>query len=140
MIKRFTLIVCLLMSAQGFAAKGFWSNHAYLLIFSSRCPHCKVFAPVVKDTQKQVHFKLAAFSIDGHGLPVISDFANASNELLKAAFPDGRVAYPASFIVNTDNLKLYPIGIGALSRNELLERIDTLKGKVIQYEQGQKHA
>ncbi len=141
MFKRVLILVVglLVISQSALANNGFWSHHKVLFIFSSQCPHCQKMGPVMKQWIDNSGVPFEGVSIDGQGLPSIAQFSYPSQDLMQAAFPNGQIVYPASFILNTDNYQLFAIGLGAMDYQTLNARVNTLMPKIISYE-GARHA
>lgn len=128
-------IVLLFVSLNTMAAQNsFWRTHTLVLIYASTCPHCHhqadVLAPLV--TSENIIYQL--YSLDNQPLPQFKQFSLAPNGLLQVAYPDGKVSYPALFIVANQSLKLYPLSYGFLDAYELKNRLQGLKEKITQYE------
>lgn len=138
MIKRtlisFLGLLCIAQSAM--AANGFWSNHALLYIFSSKCPYCQKMAPVIQQYARNNQIPVKAYSVDGYGLPGFSEFSHASSQLLQAAYAGGQITYPASFVMNTSTYQIFPLGIGAMDYNQFSSRLTRLLPQVAGYEGG----
>jgi hypothetical protein len=128
-------IVLLFVSLNTMAAhNSFWQTHTLVMIYASTCPHChhqaEVLAPLV--VSENIAYKL--YSLDNQPLPQFELFSPAPSGLLQVAYPDGKVSYPALFIVANQSLKLYPLSYGFLDAYELTNRLEGLKEKITQYE------
>lgn len=128
-------IVLLCISINTMAAQhSFWRTHTLVMIYASTCPHChhqaEVLAPLV--TSENIVYQL--YSLDNQPLPQFKQFSPAPRGLLQAAYPDGRVSYPALFIVSNQSLKLYPLSYGFLDSYELNHRLEGLLEKITHYE------
>lgn len=128
----------LLASFSTMAAEpAFWRTHTLVMLYASTCPHChhqaEVLAPMV--LSKRIVYQL--YSLDNQPLPQFKQFSSAPSSLLQAAYPDGRVSYPALFIVANQSLKLYPLSYGFLDAYELNNRLIGLKEKITRYEDNQ---
>ena len=97
-------------------------THGLFYIFTSNCPYCKAFAPTVKNFANKYNWSLIAISLDG----------KASDEFPAARDDNGAVrklkisAVPALFMIEPKANKVIPIAIGAISEEEIVERIDLL--------------
>ncbi len=128
-------IVLLFVSINTMAAQNaFWRTHTFVMIYASTCPHChhqaQVLAPLL--ARENIAWKL--YSLDNQPLPQFEQFSLAPDGLLQTAYPDGKVSYPALFIVSNQSLKLYPLSYGFVDSYELQNRIEGLRAKIIQYE------
>lgn len=128
-------IILLFVSLNTLAAQNaFWRTHTFVMIYASTCPHChhqaEVLAPLV--TSENIAYML--YSLDNKPLPQFEQFNSAPNGLLQVAYPDGKVSFPALFIVANQSLKLYPLSYGFLDSYELKNRLEGLKAKIAQYE------
>lgn len=114
----------------------FQQNHRLVFFFSSTCPHCHQFAPVLKKWVDDNQYAVDAFSFDGKPLAEFSNVLTPDNQLLQAAFQNETIRYPALFVVNTQTANLYPVAIGELNFRELHERMQILIPKIIDFERG----
>lgn len=114
----------------------FQQNHRFVFFFSSTCPHCHNFAPVLKKWADDNQYAVDAFSFDGKSLPGFSNVLTLDNQLLQAAFQNETIRYPALFVVNTQTANLYPVAIGELNFQALHERMQILVPKIIDFERG----
>jgi type-F conjugative transfer system pilin assembly thiol-disulfide isomerase TrbB len=114
----------------------FQQNHRLVFFFSSTCPHCHQFAPVLKKWVDDNQYAVDAFSFDGKSLPEFSNVLTPDNQLLQAAFQNETIRYPALFVVNIQTANLYPVAIGELNFQELHERMQILVPKIIDFERG----
>lgn len=131
------LLLCsLTVKAAESRQQEFFRTHGLVLFYSSHCPHCRQFAPVLKKWTEHHHAQLLPLSFDNQALPEFPHFLPASTEWVSAAFQGNEINYPAVFIVNPETKALYPVGFGAMSDNELDERMALLIPKVNAYEKG----
>ena len=97
----------------------FCQQNGFFFFFSSRCPACHAFAPIVKKFQDKYSAFITAISLDGGSLPefpkVISDNGMAS------AFNLYRV--PALYAINPKTQKAIAIAHGVISLSQLEENI-----------------
>ena len=137
MIRNILLVILLLVSATGQAQVGsFWENHELVMLFSSQCPHCQNMGLTVSRFLKRSPLPFRGLSIDGRGVNGITSFERVTPDFIKAAFSNNDVVYPATFILETQTLKIYPLAKGALSEQALTARINILVPKIMQFEQG----
>jgi conjugal transfer pilus assembly protein TraF len=95
-------------------------THVLYYFFRSDCPHCRAFSPMLKAFAQATEMRVFAVSLDGQPLPDYPD-AQADNgiaEVLKVA------AVPAVFIADPAAGTITPIGYGAMSEEQLFERLD----------------
>jgi len=114
----------------------FQQNHRFVFFFSSTCPHCHNFAPILKKWVDVNQYAVDAFSFDGKYLAEFSNVLIPDNQLLQAAFQNETIRYPALFVVNTQTANLYPVAIGELNFQELDERMQILIPKIVDFERG----
>lgn len=137
-MKRFallTLLLSLLSSAiWAGGSSDFFKQHGFIFFFSSGCPHCVHFSPVIKQWASSNRAQVLALSLDNQPLPEFQDFMPATRDWINAAFQEQTIQYPALFIANRETRKLYPVSTGALSSSELDERLNQLIAKIIAYE------
>ncbi|MFT4058942.1 MAG: type-F conjugative transfer system pilin assembly thiol-disulfide isomerase TrbB [Legionella sp.] len=113
---------------------GFYKNHGFILFYGSQCPHCKQFAPVLKEWVSQNHVRLLPLSLDNQPLVEFPNFLPATTEWINAAFQGNPINYPALFIVNPETKQLFPVGFGSMSFFELSSRMEQLVPKIRAYE------
>jgi conjugal transfer pilus assembly protein TraF len=92
--------------------------------FSSDCPYCHQFAPIVKRFADTHEWEVIAISIDGGSL---AEFPNAQtdNGLFQAW---GVKVLPSLFAVNPKTQEAIPIAYGLTSLDDMETRIKTLLG------------
>ncbi|ERH42940.1 hypothetical protein N751_16210 [Legionella pneumophila str. Leg01/11] len=128
-------LVLLCVSLNTMAGQNsFWRTHTLVMIYASTCPHCHHQAEVLAPLVQSENIAHQLFSLDNQPLPQFKQFSLAPSGLLQAAYPDGKVSYPALFIVANQSLKLYPLSYGFLDTYELNNRLLGLKEKITQYE------
>jgi conjugal transfer pilus assembly protein TraF len=90
--------------------------------FSSQCPYCVQFAPIVKQFAQIYDFEVIPISKDGSSLP---EFPHPKLDpgILEAW---GINFYPALFGVNPKTEEVVPIAFGFVSLDEIEKRIHTL--------------
>ena len=114
--------------------KGFFSTHGLILFYGSQCPHCKQFAPILKQWVTRTNAELLPLSLDNQPLPEFPKFLPATTEWINAAFGGNAINYPALFVVNPKTKALYPVGFGSMTEMELKNRMDVLIQKITEYE------
>lgn len=114
--------------------QGFFSTHGLILFYGSQCPHCKHFAPILKQWVARNQVELLPLSLDNQPLPEFPQFLPATTEWINAAFGGNAINYPALFVVNPKTKALYPVGFGSMTEIELNNRMDVLIPKITEYE------
>ena len=97
-------------------------THGLFYIFKSDCRYCHAFAATVKSFANKYNWSLIPITLDGKKIPEFPD-ARADNGMvgkLKVS------AVPALIMVEPRANKIFPIAIGAISEEEIVERIDLL--------------
>lgn len=102
-------------------------SYGLFFFFSSDCPYCHQFAPIVKTFAKTYGWAVIAISIDGDS---IAEFPNAE--------PDNGLAtawnittLPSLYAVNPQTQESIPIAHGLTSMDEMENRIITLSANRI---------
>jgi conjugal transfer pilus assembly protein TraF len=105
--------------ARTLAVADLGREHVLLFFFRSDCPYCHAFAPVLAQFEKVHGIKVVAISLDGAGLAEFPDFRgdNGIARTLKV----GQV--PALFLAQPASGQIVPVGVGAMSESQLLERL-----------------
>ena len=112
----------------------FFKTHGLLLFFSSQCPYCIQFAPVVKQYSERHQAEILALSFDNRPLPSFPQFIPASKEWVAAAFGNTAISYPALFIVNPKTKAIYPVSTGAYAYSELNQMMNNMIETINGYE------
>lgn len=100
-----------------------WSDQAGLyFFFSSTCPYCQKFAPILKLFATSHRWSVFAVTQDGRPLPEFPD-AKPDNGMADAI---GVRAVPAVFLAIPEERFLAPVGQGFLTLAELEDRVMTL--------------
>jgi type-F conjugative transfer system pilin assembly thiol-disulfide isomerase TrbB len=114
--------------------KGFFSSHGLILFYSSQCPHCRQFAPVLKKWANHHFAEVLPLSFDNQPLPEFPQFLQATTEWVNVAFQGNAINYPALFVVNPASNALYPVGFGSMTDYELNVRMKVLIPKINEFE------
>jgi type-F conjugative transfer system pilin assembly thiol-disulfide isomerase TrbB len=114
--------------------RGFFKTHGLILFYSSLCPHCRQFAPVLKGWAVVHRAEILPLSFDNQTLPEFPNFLPATTEWVNDAFQGNAIQYPALFIANLTTKVLYPVGFGSMSEQELNARMKGLIIKITAYE------
>lgn len=121
-------------TAKAPQGKGFFKTHGVLFFFSSRCPYCLQFAPVVKQYIENNKAEVLALSFDNRPLPTFPNFIPASKNWVSLAFGNKPINYPALFIVNPKTHSVYPVSSGAYSYVELDQMMNSVIEQIQNYE------
>lgn len=112
----------------------FFKHHALVFFFSSQCPYCKQFAPVVTTWAATNGASILGLSFDNQPLEELPDFIPASTQWVNTAYNGKPITYPALFVVNKTQHLLYPVAFGAMSKDEFEQRIAVIQSKIEAYE------
>ncbi len=94
-------------------------QQGFFFFYTSSCPHCQHFAPVLKRFSKRHGFKVVAISVDGGFLP---DFPDAvMNDHHDKVFHV--TVYPALFLVNPRSELAALVNEGNINEAELTARV-----------------
>lgn len=142
--RRFVVFLLIVLSVNNHAANwldeminekpGFSTDHGLVFFYGSQCPYCKQFSPVLKHWSIEKKMSVLPLSFDNQPLPEFDKFLPVSTEWINAAFQQNNIQYPALFVVNIQSKTLYPIGFGAMTLDELSQRMAALVPKILQYE------
>lgn len=101
-------------------------THGLFYIFKSNCPYCHIFASTVKNFAHKYNWSLIAITLDGKTIPEFKDarIDNGMAHKLKIS------SVPALIMVEPRVNKVFPIAIGAISEEEIIERIDLLTREI----------
>lgn len=99
-------------------------NYGLFFFFSSDCPYCHQFAPIVKRFAQTYGWDVIAISVDGGS---IAEFPNAEPD--NGLFQTWDIkALPSLYAVNPQTQEAIPIAHGLTSMDEMENRIMTLTG------------
>ncbi|PWY53809.1 type-F conjugative transfer system pilin assembly thiol-disulfide isomerase TrbB [Legionella qingyii] len=113
---------------------GFFREHGLILFYASQCPHCHLFAPILKSWAVQNEVEILPLAFDNQPLPEFPNFLPATTEWINAAFQGKPITYPALFVVNPKTKMLFPVGFGSMTQDELNYRMEHLIPKITSYE------
>jgi type-F conjugative transfer system pilin assembly thiol-disulfide isomerase TrbB len=116
------------------ASDPFFKNHALIFFFSSRCPYCRQFSPVVASWAKTHGANILGLTFDDQPLEGIPNVHPATTEWVNKAYNGKPITYPALFVVNESSHLLYPVVFGAMNDEELEARFVEIKSKINAYE------
>lgn len=112
----------------------FFKDHALVFFFSSQCPYCQQFAPIVKQYALKNGASILALSFDNQPVDPFVDFIPVTTEWINEAYAGQPITYPALFIVNQRSHLLYSVAFGAMESQALEERLIDIKTKILRYE------
>ena len=98
--------------------------HGLIFFFRSDCPFCHAMAPMLKALKADFGMDVLAVSIDGRGLKEFPDAIDGRAQAL--AWGVDRV--PALFIGSKESGERAPVGVGQMSKAELVKRVFVLTG------------
>ncbi|HAU1387071.1 TPA: conjugal transfer protein TraF [Legionella pneumophila] len=105
-------------------------KQGFFFFYSSSCPHCQRFAPVLQAFSKRYGFKVLAISADGGFLPDFPDAVMDEGQLRNFEV----TVFPSLFLVNPANHSASLVTEGNIDEAELSRRIlkilDVQSGKV----------
>lgn len=97
-------------------------QQGFFFFYSSACPWCQKFAPILKDFSESTGFEVIAISMDGGVLP---DFPAAIiDEGQSRLF--NITTLPSLFLINPETQVAKPVSEGAISADELRRRMHIL--------------
>jgi len=112
------------------------NDYVFVLFYSTNCPHCTSFAPVLKKYAYDCSIPVQAFAT---GQAVSPNFPNSiivPQDTIDQFFGSGsELSVPTLFILNKHNYHAYPVAKGSLTYLELNNRMNILAPKVLKHEQ-----
>lgn len=123
------------VTASETRSTGFWSTHGLILFYGSQCPHCRQFAPTLKNWAERNGAGVLPLAFDNQPLPEFPRFLPATTEWVNAAFQGNAISYPALFVMHPKTNALYPVGFGAMTDDEINARMAMVVPKIEAYEQ-----
>lgn len=97
-------------------------KHGIIFFFRSDCPYCHAVSRVLKVMEGQYGMDVIAASLDGGALPEYPNFKDGRNLAQKWQIQ----VVPALFIANKQTSEHAPIGFGAMTLEEIVDRIYAL--------------
>ena len=94
-------------------------SHGLLFFFSSDCPICHRFAPILRSFSHRYGFQVKAVTLDGHALPSYPQ----PEVNRRAAQHLGVTAVPALFLIMPEHRWARPVGYGLMGAAELGRRV-----------------
>lgn len=94
-------------------------QHGFFFFFSSSCPHCQRFSPVLKQMAQRYGFHVVAISMDGGYLPEFSEAVldEGQSKLFNVT------VYPSLFLVDPKSEQAHIVTEGAIGEKELSQRL-----------------
>ena len=114
----------------------FFNKHSLLLIYSSRCRYCHLFAPTLKQYVDERGLTVRSISLDGRPIRHFPNIEQADEALINTAYGDMPHGTPALFVINEETNAIYPVLFGNASYDELSNRVMTLILKIKDFEGG----
>jgi len=96
-------------------------RYGIFFLFSSTCPHCHRYSPILKNFQEKYGINVMPVSMDGGGLPEWDNFTVNNGQIAKMGI--NVEAVPTTILFDKETKQVVPIGFGVLSHSELEERI-----------------
>lgn len=103
--------------------RGLAKTTGLFFVFSSTCPHCHTFAPVVKQFAQDYGFEIKAISKDGASLKEFPEVSK-DNGMIARLNPQG--IYPALFLAHPSSGQVIPVAWGMANPTQLLENFATV--------------
>ncbi|WP_392536742.1 conjugal transfer protein TraF [Legionella sp. 227] len=94
-------------------------QQGFFFFYSSSCPHCQRFAPILKRVSQQYGFSVVAISVDGGFL---SSFPDAVMEEGQSKVFQVSV-FPSLFLINPKNQLARLVTEGNIDEGELINRL-----------------
>ena len=94
-------------------------NYGLVYFFSSTCPVCKQFSPLLRELTDRYHLNIRAVSTDGGAIP---EFRGAKIDRGEAQALAVSVV-PTVFLFNTKTKEFIPVGSGFMSESDIKKRI-----------------
>ena len=129
LIRNILIFLMLINLAMEAAISEFSNEYELVYFYSHSCSHCRTFAPILRGYAKNNKLSIAGFLLNKNVSPInrqatdLPGSINADQEIIEKFFGriDAAVA-PALFLLNRNNLHVYPISQEALSYQELVSR------------------
>lgn len=96
----------------------FNKNYALVVFFSSTCPHCRRFTPIVKSYTDAHHINIYSYTIDGSGNDAFQNPMIATDDIKQKFYQGMPVVVPAVFVVNVKNLSITSLVVGEESEDD----------------------
>lgn len=107
-------------------------DYVFILFYKFSCLHCRRFDQVLKKFSHVTSIPVKAFTLDGDVSSSFSDVQNLTSDVVKKYFgTKASISVPTLFIMNTQNSQIFPVAIGELSYQELVERMNNLANNIL---------
>lgn len=94
-------------------------KHGIIFFFRSDCPYCHATSKVIKEMEQRYGLEVVAATLDGGGLPEYPNYRDGR----KLGKEWGVDVVPALFIADKETAEHAPIGFGAMSMSEIVDRM-----------------
>lgn len=114
-----SLVYCSSYASNQEVLKHLSQKQGFFFFFSSSCPHCQRFSPVLQQVAQRFGFHVVAISMDGGYLPEFPDAVldEEQSKIFKVT------VYPSLFLVNPKTQKAHLVTEGAIGAEELAQRL-----------------
>lgn len=99
-------------------------HYGVFFFYSSTCPYCQRFSPILKEFSEKHHMQVMPVSMDGVFLPEWPDSVVNQGQSEKMGIKGKPI--PATILFNKKTKEVVPIGFGLLAMDELEQRIYTM--------------
>lgn len=96
-------------------------RYGIFFLFSSTCPHCHRYSPILKNFQEKYGITIMPISMDGGGLAEWPNFMVNTGQVAKMGITETTV--PQTVLFDKESRQVLTVGTGVLSHSELEERI-----------------
>jgi conjugal transfer pilus assembly protein TraF len=96
-------------------------RYGIFFLFSSTCPHCHRYSPILKSFQEKYGITIMPVSMDGGALPEWNNIMVNRGQVERMEIEINSV--PATILFDKETRQVLPVGFGVLSHSELEERI-----------------
>ena len=104
-------------------------RYGVFFFFSSACPYCRAFSPVLHSWAQRHNISVLAVSLDGGALPEWPNPVRDTGQAQRFGLAGKPV--PALVLFDTETETILPVGFGLLTADELTARITTLTNREI---------
>ena len=116
------------------------SHYELVLFYNVSCHYCFQFCRTLKEYALQNRMPVKAFKLTQKTSPYFPNSILVNQRIIEQYFGQGvQIAVPALFVLNPNNMHLYPVSSGNLTSDELKVRMDELMQKIKIFE-GRSHA
>lgn len=96
-------------------------RYGVFFLFSSTCPHCHRYSPILKSFQEKYGITIMPVSMDGGGLPEWGNFMVNTSQIARMGITETSV--PQTLLFDKETRQVLTVGTGVMSHSELEERI-----------------